>query len=143
MADSPPSTSGYGTQIFLPEYDPNKVFKELGIPLSFQLDLADTITDEADLLHRLQAIEAEDSDALLCFNHGVIRGKFEPNSGHVVVFDRTANGLVRLVDASWKQPKWRLVSPGLLLDAIRQHGNKNSGGIWRFSKLAHLDTSLT
>ncbi|MBL8159253.1 hypothetical protein JNJ66_02245 [Candidatus Saccharibacteria bacterium] len=135
--DTPPSTAGYGTQIFRQEYEPNKIFAKLGIPLTFSLKLAAEFTDEASLLKELQEIEAADEDALLCFNHGVMRGEYQPNSGHVTVFDRVIDGKVRLVDASWKQPKWRLVEPSLLLDAIKQHGNKNSGGVWRFKHEKH------
>jgi hypothetical protein len=135
-SDQPPSAAGYGTQIYNPKYEPNKVFKKLGIPLNFNLKLAADIKDEVALMSELQSIEAKDSDALLCFNHGVIRGEYEPNSGHVVVFDRVADGKVRIVDASWKHPKWRLIEPALMLDAIKRHGNENSGGIWYFRHTA-------
>lgn len=134
-SDTPPATSGYGTQISHPEYEPNKVFTKLDIPLSFKLKLAADIKDEADLLKELQEVEGANSDALLCYNHGVIRGQYEPNSGHVVVFDKVIDGKVRVVDASWKQPKWRLIEPGLLLEAIKRHGNDNSGGVWHFRKI--------
>lgn len=132
ISDMPPSTAGYGTQIYNPEYEPNKIFKKLGLPLSFDKKLANEIQDEQALLSELQKVENSDADALLCFNHGVMRGKYESNSGHVVVFDRIIDGKVRIVDASWKHPKWRLIEPSLLLDAIKQHGNENSGGIWHF-----------
>ena len=132
VADKPPSTAGYGTQIFKPEYEPNKVFQKLGIPLKFSKKLAADIKDEEDLLSELRNIEKNNEDALLCFNHGVVRGKYEPNSGHVAVFDKIIGGKVRLVDASPHQPKWRLVEPSILLDAIKRHGNENSGGIWYF-----------
>jgi hypothetical protein len=64
----------------------------------------------------------------------VIRGKYEPFSGHVTVFDRVIDGKVRLVDASPHQPKWRLVEGSLLLEAIKRHGNESSGGVWHFKK---------
>jgi hypothetical protein len=134
VADEPPSAAGYGTQIFRPEFEPNAIFKKLGIPLNFSLRLADQILDEQELLSELREIEESDLDALLCFNHGVIRGQFEPHSGHVAVFDRVIDNKVRLVDASPHQPKWRLVEPGLLFDAIKRHGNKSSGGVWRFTR---------
>jgi hypothetical protein len=131
VSDTPPSAAGYGTQIFNPDYEPNKVFAELGIPLTFDLILADEIASPADLIAKLLAIEDSDEDALLCFNHGVVRGKFKPHSGHVVVFDRIIDGQIRIVDASPKQPKWRFIEAQLMFDAIQQH-NKSSGGIWRF-----------
>lgn len=131
VSDTPP-VSGYGTQIFLPEYDPNKIFPKLGIPLKFRLQLAGTVTSESAFVEQLHAIEHDDTDALLCFNHGVIQGQYRPHSGHVAVFDRLIDGRVRLVDASPKQPKWRLIEPALLLDAIKRHGNASAGGIWHF-----------
>jgi hypothetical protein len=132
VSDEPPSTAGYGTQIFNPIYEPNKVFKELGIPMSFSIELADDIKGTEDLLSKLGAIEKEDGDALLCFNHGVIKGEYKPFSGHVVVFDRIIDGKIRIVDASPNQPKWRLVEPSLMFEAIEKHGNNRSGGIWHF-----------
>ncbi len=134
-ADTPPAASGFGTQIFRPEYEPNNVFKKLGVPLSFDQKLASEIDNEAHLLKILHDVEEHNSDALLCYNHGVIRGEFQPNSGHVVVFDKIIDDKVRIVDASWKQPKWRLIELALLLDAIKQHGDGNSGGVWLFEKI--------
>lgn len=134
-SDKPPAASGYGTQIFNPEYEPNKIFIDLGIPLSFNLVLASEIASPKDLLDKLLRIEQEDNDALLCFNHGIVRGEFKPFSGHVAVFDRVIDGKIRLVDASPKQPKWRLVEAELMYEAIEKHGNSSSGGIWEFKKI--------
>lgn len=119
VSDTPPATSGYGTQISRPEYEPNQAFRKLGIPLRFSERLASQIASAEELLELLQEVEAGDGDALLCFNHGVIRGKYEPNSGHVVVFDKLVDGSVQVVDASPRYPKWRLVGLGLLYDAIK------------------------
>lgn len=135
VANKPPSAAGYGTQIYNPAYEPNKVFKNLGIPLTLEQLLAAEVQDADDLLARLLTIEREDGDALLCFNHGVVRGEYQPYSGHVAVFDRVIDGDIRLVDASWKQPKWRLLNKTLMFEAIKKHGNENSGGIWRFRSL--------
>ncbi|MDB5178918.1 MAG: hypothetical protein JWN01_861 [Patescibacteria group bacterium] len=133
-ANEPPSAAGYGTQIFKPEFEPNKIFQKLGIPLKFSKRLAAGFADEEDLLSELRRIEHHDLDALLCFNHGVIRGEFKPHAGHVAAFDRIIGGQIRLVDVSPLQPKWRLVEPGLLLDAIKRHGDENAGGIWIFER---------
>jgi hypothetical protein len=134
-ADAPPSAAGYGTQIHNPAYEPNRVFAELGIPLQFRMTRADALRTGNDLLVELDSVERDDRDALLCFNHGVVRGSYKPNSGHVAVFDRIVEGRVRIVDASPVQPKWRIVEPAVLLDAIQRHGNVNSGGIWHFTVL--------
>ena len=98
--------------------------------MRFRQRLADDITDVETLLSELRGVEERNTDALLCFNHGVMLGAYEPNSGHVAVFDRIVDEQIRLVDPSERQPKWRLVRPDLLLSAIQQHGNERSGGIW-------------
>jgi hypothetical protein len=134
IAEKPPVTSGYGTNISAPEYEPNKAFQALSVPLKFSEKLATNISSEEELLELLEEVEANDSDALLCFNHGVIRGQYERNSGHVVVFDRIINGQVRIVDASPHHPKWRFIELSILFDAIQQHGDENSGGIWYFKQ---------
>lgn len=127
-----PPPSGYGTQIYRPEYEPNKIFAKLGIPLKFSQKLAADITSEEELLNELRRVEVNNTDALLCFNHGVIRGAYKPHTGHVVVFDRVVGGKVRVVDASARNPKWRLIEPELLLEAIKRHGSDKAGGIWLF-----------
>ncbi|MCA9332751.1 hypothetical protein KDA00_02660 [Candidatus Saccharibacteria bacterium] len=134
-SDEPPSTAGYGTQIFVPEFKPNKVFEKLGIPLSFEIISANSLNNEKNLMDQLKDIEAQNLDALLCFNHGVIIGEYKPHSGHVAVFDRIIDNEIQLVDASSKQPKWRLVQPSLMFEAIKKHGLQNSAGIWIFEKI--------
>lgn len=133
VSETPPVASGYGTQIQLPEYEPNRTFEALNIPLRFTEMLSSEILDENELVKLLQGIEESDGDALLCFNHGVIRGEYQPNTGHVVVFDKIVDGQVRIVDASPRNPKWKLIEPSLLFSAIQQHGDENAGGIWYFA----------
>ena len=130
VTQEPPVASGYGTQIQLAEYEPNKAFQSLDIPLVFSQQLISGISSVEDLMTILQKIEADDSDALLCFNHGVIRGAYEPNTGHVVVFDKIIGNKVQIVDASPRNPKWRLIELDILYSAMAQHGDDNFGGIW-------------
>lgn len=127
---APPVASGYGTQIQLAGYEPNKAFQTLDLPLVFSQRLISSISNVEDLMTILRKIEADDSDALLCFNHGVVRGSYEPNTGHVVVFDKIIGNKVQIVDASPRNPKWRLLEPNILYDAMAQHGDDNAGGIW-------------
>lgn len=129
-SDEPPTAAGYGTQIGKPGFGLNDAFKKLGIPLSFVMHPISAISTPGDLTELLREIESTDTDALLCFNHGVISGEYKPFAGHVTVFDRVIDGNIRIVDASWKQPKWRIVESGLLHEAMRLHGDDNSGGVW-------------
>lgn len=133
---TPPYPAGWGTWVIDSRYELNAVFGKLGIPLGFSRTCVSEIADEADLLARLRTVEQRDHDALLCFNHGVIRGNYEPNTGHVTVFDRVVNNQVRIVDASPCHPKWRLVDAVVLWEAISRHDDSNVGGIWHFTPTA-------
>ena len=62
-------------------------------------------------------------------------GEYKPDPGHLVVFDRVIGDVVRIIDPSPNQPKWRLIEASLLFEAIKKHGNENSGGIWNINKL--------
>src|SRR6516164_4506537 len=61
--------AGYGTQINDPKYEPNAAFRNLGLPLSMQIDPVEQFDSAEDLLEALRRIEARDGNGLLCFNH--------------------------------------------------------------------------
>jgi len=131
VSDTPPVDSGYGTQIQTPAYSPNKAFQTLHIPFKFSMKLASAIADLDELMNELAAIQASDGDALLCLNPGILYwNEYRPFTGHVVVFDKVIDGMVRIVDPEAKQPKWRTVRPSVLLEAIKTHGDQNYGGMW-------------
>lgn len=131
---TPPSGAGYGTLIQESDYGLNAAFMKLDIPLRFSIMFASEFASPIALIQELRRIGVKDEDALLCYNPGVIGGEYKPNTGHVVVFDRVVDGKVRAVDPSTKHPKWHLIDPELLYEAITKHGNENSGGIWRIAK---------
>ncbi len=135
VSETPPTKAGYGTQVQNPEFEPNKVFAKLGIPLKFTPILADEIKDSKDLTAKLSQIEKNDEDAILCFNYSVAHKKPFKNGGHVVVFDKIIDGKVRIVDPWFENAKWQLLDPELLFKAIEKHGKENFGGIWRFTKI--------
>lgn len=130
-----PPPSGYGTQIYLPEFEPNKVFQELGIPLRFDIKSISEIESVDALREQLKLVEAHDGDALLCFNHGALIGDETRNGGHVVVFDRMVDGQIRIVDPSPNNPKWRQVAVEDMFDAMLKHGVQKSAGVWLLNTL--------
>jgi hypothetical protein len=130
-----PPPAGYGTQIYSPEFEPNGVFKKLNIPLSFSIKSISEISSSEELLKRLEAVENENSDALLCFNHGALVDNDEKNWGHVCVFDRVVDGKIRIIDPSPEHPKWRLVDTEKMFEAMRKHGVQKSAGIWSLTKI--------
>lgn len=133
-SETPPST-GYGCQIYLPEYEPNKVFNELGIPLALTEKPIAKIRSAKELLEILGNIEKENSDALLCFNHGALIDDPARDWGHIVVFDRAIDGQLRIIDPSPDHPKWRLVTPEKMFEAMVIHGKrKSAAGVWFLKK---------
>ena len=122
--------AGYGTQINDPKYEPNAAFRNLGLPLSMQIDPVEQFDRAEDLLEALRRIEARDGNGLLCFNHGALVDDPNRDWGHVVVFDRIIEGRVRIIDPSPDHPKWRQVEAGKLLEAMKKHGVERSAGIW-------------
>lgn len=125
--------AGFGTQIYNPKYEPNKVFRKLKIPLRMAYHSISKFTP-ATLRSFIQEAVKEDRDILACFDHGKLTGK-PSDSGHVCVVDRLVGvNKVRLIDPSQNQPKWRIVPIGRLYKAMQYHGGGRSGGLWELVK---------
>ncbi|MFZ2126510.1 MAG: hypothetical protein WAV04_03300 [Candidatus Microsaccharimonas sp.] len=122
--------SGWGTQISKPEYNPNEVFKELNIPLGLEQFFMRDFIDITGLKKLLTTIQAEDGDALLCFDYGKLWG-LPQKGGHVCVFDRIENDTIYIIDPERNVPKYRNVSLGALFKAMNFHGDANSTGVWK------------
>lgn len=127
-------SAGYGTRIYLPEFEPNVAFKNLNIPLHLTVRPISEIDNPGELVTLLGEVEANNNDALLCFNHGVLVDDKEKDWGHVVVFDRIVDGNIRIIDPSPEHPKWREVEANKLFNAMEKHGEKKSGGLWLVNK---------
>lgn len=56
---------------------------------------------------------------------------------HVAVFDRVIGERVRIIDPSWKAPKWSSFDPERLFAAMQRH-HPDWAGIWLRSR---TDTS--
>lgn len=67
VSDAPPTAAGYGTQIQKAEFDPNKAFKKLGIPLKFIYNLIDNFDTAEQARAYLKDIEQNDRDVMICF----------------------------------------------------------------------------
>lgn len=129
-SDIPPS-AGYGTRIYEPGFDLNTAFKNMDIPLSFELKPIQEISSPNELSEILNKVEAENENALLCFNHGALVDDNTRSWGHVVVFDRIIDGGIRIIDPSPTHPKWRIVKPEKMFEAMVEHGKKKTAsGIW-------------
>jgi hypothetical protein len=111
-------------------------FKKIDIPLSFCIKPISEITSVNQLVSELKSTEANDTNALLCFNHGALVDDANKDWGHIVVFDRIIDGQLRIIDPSPDYPKWRLVDAGKMFEAMKKHGEKKTAaGIWFLTKL--------
>lgn len=125
-------SAGWGTRIYEPEFEINKVLKNLGIPLSVDVDT--DMPSVGVLREKLEKVQRADGDALVCFDWGILWDLPEQRAGHLCVFDRLEGDGVWLVDPERNSPKYRNVSLEKLFDAIAQHGPHNSAGIWKIRK---------
>jgi len=125
--------AGYGTRIYDPRFKPNKVFKKLGLPMSLTVKPITKFDSSKEAQNYLSAVESNDKDVLLCFNHGALIGDSSKDWGHVCVFDRLVGNEIRIIDPNPNQPKWRNVSINKMFHAMRKHGEKRSGGFWELS----------
>lgn len=125
-------SAGWGTRIYEPEFEINKVLKEIRIPLCVDVDTNIRTLDE--LRVKLQAVQDADGDALICFDYGTLWDE-DIRSGHVCVFDRLEGDAVWIVDpTATAGPKHRKADLHKLLKAIDFHGSHNSCGVWTVDK---------
>lgn len=126
-----PPISGYGTQIYKNEFEPNKVFKKLKIPIHLELKLIDNFKNFPTFKKYLTELSKKDFDVFACFNHGALTGELEKDYGHVCVIDKIypSKNTLSLIDPD-HSPKWRIVSMKKLFDAMRIHKSKSSAGFW-------------
>jgi len=120
-------SAGWGTQIYKPEFEINKVLKEIDIPLTVDVDTS--IKSVGELRAKLQKVQDADGDALLCFDYGKL-WDLDIKGGHVCVFHGLDGDSVWMIDPGLQAPRNRKVSLEKLFEAIDFHGPHNSCGVW-------------
>jgi len=128
--------AGYGTRIYMEEFDPNTAFKKLEIPLTLTINKIADFDSSEDVYSFMKKAEKENKDILFCFNHGAMVDDPERDWGHLVLFDRIIDGQYRIIDPSPTHPKWRGVSPERMFYAMKKHGEKpTAAGVWEINKI--------
>lgn len=137
VEEMPPA--GYGIRFHLPEYEPNAAFARMGIPLRLTVEPIVGFSSAQALLERLCAVEADDEDAILPWNVGVLLE--DPSEGfrdwaHATVFDRVIDGRVRIIDPGWRAPKWSSFTAERMLEALQRHARiaPDWAGIWLLTR---------
>jgi len=115
--------------------NPTKHWKKLKIPLETKVVPANQFKSKKELEKYLINIERQDKDIFFCFNHGVLINNPNKSGGRVVIFDRLEGGGIRIIDPSFNKPKWKIVTFAKMLEAMKKHKNKNSGGVWEIKKI--------
>lgn len=126
-------SSGYGTRISKPEYDPNVMFRRLNIPLKMTWSLIDKFETVNDFRKYLSESQKNNRDILVCYDWPTLfDNSLNDHWGHVCVFDRVylEGDEIRIIDPSPNSAKWVTVIISDLYHAMQVHGRKNSGGFW-------------
>lgn len=136
VADDNPR--GWAVRFDLPEYEPNTAFARMGIPLRLTVEPVAGFASAQALLARLCAIEADDEDAILAWNVGVLLEDADDEFrdwAHATVFDRVIDGRVRIIDPGWNAPKWSSFTAERMLAALQRHARRapDWAGIWLLS----------
>lgn len=127
--------AGYGTRIYMEEFSPDKAFRKLKIPLSFNIIPIANLKSVEDMLKFLTEAKEKDKDILFCFNHAALIDNPSKDWGHLVLFDRLIDGQIRIIDPSPTHPKWRNVTPEKMFYAMKIHGEKpTAAGLWEFKR---------
>ena len=123
--------AGYGTQIYERGYEPNKVFKKLGIPLTMELKPIEYFKKFSEFLEYLSILSHHDFDVLMCFHHGTLVNDKTKDNGHVVVLDKIylKDNTIRFVDPT-RGPKWKIVTMKKMYNAMKAHANGKIAGFW-------------
>jgi len=126
---------GYGTRVGLKKYNPNQVFKKLGVPLRMTIHPIAKFKTKKEFISFILNRIKKDEDILTCFHNGILNGN-DKNGGHVCVVDRIypAKNKIRLIDPSPNQPKWREVEIDRLKRAMELHPT-NGGGFWELERI--------
>ena len=128
--------AGYGCRVVpLKKYNPNREFKKLGIPLKMKIYHIDNFLRKDTFIKFVVKIIQQNKDVLVAFHNGVLSDS-QNKGGHICVIDRLykSKNIIRLIDPSPEQPKWREVTIDSLMESMRAHPSGN-GSFWELDKI--------
>jgi hypothetical protein len=136
VSTGPKPSSGYGTRISLPQYSLESMFNKLNIPLKSELKLISNFVTIDEFRAYMQSKVKDNHDILACFDWPTLFNPTESSHwGHVCVIDKidSDSNSVRLIDPSQSSAKWINVQITSMYQAMKFHGDNNSGGFWEIS----------
>ena len=113
-----------GTQIQKPEFEPNKIFAQIGLPLSFEYIPISKIASSQELVKIINEIIAAGDDAVICW-------KVERRNGHVAAVDKIDDEAIRYVCTDCGG---RIIeqSTEYIYGQMKEHTDAMMGGVWVF-----------
>ena len=125
---------GYGTSPNRKKYGTNMAFRKLKIPLRAKFVLVKNFKTNKDFISYIEDKVKNDKDIIACFNPHTLVDSDKPG-GHFSVVDRIykKKNIIRLIDPSFNQPKWKEVDIDKLKKAMELHPVR--GGFWELEKI--------
>jgi len=113
--------AGYGTRVYEKRYNTNTVFKKLKIPLK-TTDYSINDFTKKELISFISDNIKKDKDLIVLLNSDVLNNT-NNNNGHACVIDRIypSKDIIRLIDPSEKQAKWREMKINKFIKAMKKH----------------------
>ena len=127
--------TGYGTRLYHSKYHINLAFKKLNIPLSTIEYKISSFKDKEDLIDFINKKILENKDLMVFLASDVLNDTNNKN-GHACVIDRIypTKNMIRLVDPSAVQAKWREIKINKFIKAVKSHPTGN-GRFLEFKKI--------
>lgn len=131
VSETPPTKSGFGTQIQTEEFSLPKALKNLNIPLSFEFLGADDFTSLTQFKTRVEELLAQDEDILICLHIGTLSNDPAKDYGHIMVLDYLENDTLHFMESDLiASGHWRSFPLEQVYAAVKHHTTASMGGIW-------------
>lgn len=113
--------AGYGTRIYEEQYNTNSMFKKLKIPIR-TTDYSINDFKKEELISFISGNIKKDKDIIVLLSSDVLNNT-NNNNGHACVIDRIypLKDVIRLIDPSAEQAKWREIKINKFIKAIKNH----------------------
>ncbi|MFA5936905.1 MAG: hypothetical protein WC822_03435 [Candidatus Paceibacterota bacterium] len=114
--------TGYGTQMLEKQYEINLVFKKLKIPLKVINHPINNFKTKKEIISYISDCVQKDKNVVVLLRSGILNNSDSTN-GHACVIDRIypSRDVIRLIDPSANQPKWREFKIDKFIKAVRLH----------------------
>lgn len=129
---------GYGTQINKKQYEINSVFKKLKIPLKAVSYPIGSFRSKKELISFISSSIKKDNNLIVFLSNDILNGS-KNNNGHACVIDKIYpfKDVIRLIDPSAQQAKWREFKINKFIKAVEMHPT-GSGKIMELKKITYF-----